>query len=201
MVDKKQKMEQESSMDKENLIFLILEHLREAMSYLPAGMICGGVSAAGYVGVALAWGRGRKQSQGGSGLVRKGWLVFLSTTYVAVVLLLAFFSREPGSRTGVDLQLFATWGESAEAHAYVIENVLMLIPFGMLFPCLFRPLRKGWICTGVGCGLSVTLEFAQWLTQRGHCQLDDVVTNTLGAWIGWLIFRRLARRRPDIFLK
>lgn len=186
-------------MDKEIMVFLILEHLQESIAYLPAGIVCGGVFAAGYVCAVLAWRRGWKRSRSSIGLARKGGLVFLCTTYAAVVLLLAFFSREPGSRNGVDLQLFATWGESAESHAYVVENVLMLIPFGMLFPCLFRPLRKGWVCVGAGCGLSIALEFAQWLTQRGHCQLDDVVTNTLGAWLGWLIFRRLARLRPDIF--
>lgn len=34
----------------------------------------------------------------------------------------AFFSREPGSRQQIDLNLFGTWGQTAIAHAYFIEN-------------------------------------------------------------------------------
>lgn len=172
-------------MEKEIMIFCILEHLQETISYLPAGILCGGLFLAGY----LLWSRMRLRGQGRKSLKKEGWLVFLCAVYVTVVLIQAFFSREPGSRTGVDLQLFATWGKTAEAHAYVVENIIMFIPFGMLFPGLFRLLRRGWVCAGVGCGLSIALEFAQWLTQRGHCQLDDVVMNTLGAGIGWMIFR------------
>ncbi len=172
-------------MEKEIMIFYILEHLRETVSYLPAGILGGGLFLAGY----LPWSRMRQRGYERKSLRKEGWLVFLCAVYVIVTLIQAFFSREPGSRTGVDMQLFATWGKTAEAHAYVVENILMFIPFGMLFPGLFRPLRKGWVCAGVGCGLSIALEFAQWLTQRGHCQLDDVVMNTLGAGIGWMIFR------------
>lgn len=172
-------------MDKEIIIFCILEHLQETVSYLPAGILCGGLFLAGYLFLERMW-QSRKEKQR---LAKESWLVFLCATYATVVLIQAFFSREPGSRTGVDLQLFATWGKTAEAHAYVIENIMMFIPFGMLFPGLFRSLRKGWVCAGVGCGLSIALEFAQWLTQRGHCQLDDVVMNTLGAGLGWLVFR------------
>ena len=35
----------------------------------------------------------------------------------------AFFSREPGSRKQIDLNLFGTWGETPVAHAYFIENI------------------------------------------------------------------------------
>ena len=36
--------------------------------------------------------------------------------------MVTFFPREPGSRVGVDLQLFSTWGASTQAKAYVIEK-------------------------------------------------------------------------------
>lgn len=174
-------------MDMIAVIPYILEHLQETLGYLPAGMACGGLFLAGYLLVE----RGRKDQPGRRSTGKEKGLVFLCAAYAAVVLIQAFFSREPGSRTGVDLELFATWGSSLEAHAYVIENIIMLIPFGILFPGLFPRLRRGWACVGTGCGLSILLEFAQWLTKRGHCQLDDVVMNTLGAGIGWLVFRLL----------
>ena len=30
---------------------------------------------------------------------------------------------------------------------------------------------------------------AQFVTRRGYLQLDDVITNTVGALIGWIIWR------------
>ena len=32
----------------------------------------------------------------------------------------AFFSREPGSRKQIDLELFGTWGQTAMAHDYCV---------------------------------------------------------------------------------
>lgn len=119
----------------------------------------------------------------------KRWMYLLFLIYVAVLLQTAFFSREPGSRTGVDLTLFETWGTTPIEHAYFIENILMYLPFGILAPLGWKWMQKGWRCVLLGCCSSMLLEFCQYLTQRGYCQLDDVLTNTIGAWIGWCIWK------------
>ena len=54
----------------------------------------------------------------------------------------AFFSREPGSRKQIDLDLFGTWGQTAMAHAYFVENIIMFIPFGILAPMVFKRMRN-----------------------------------------------------------
>ena len=33
----------------------------------------------------------------------------------------------------------------------------------------------------------------QLITQRGYCQLDDVVTNTAGTLIGWVIWKGFSK--------
>ena len=33
---------------------------------------------------------------------------------------------------------------------------------------------------------SVSLEILQLITGRGYCQVDDVISNTAGAFLGWL---------------
>lgn len=113
----------------------------------------------------------------------------LLVVYVLVLLETAFFSREPGSRHSVDLTLFETWGHSAVSHAYFIENIVMYLPFGVLMPCSFLRMKKAGICVMAGFFSSVFLELSQLVTRRGYCQLDDVLTNTAGALIGWLIWR------------
>ena len=97
-----------------------------------------------------------------------------------------FLIKGAGTRTGVDLQLFETWGTSAQAHAYVIENILLFIPFGFLVPFVFFKCRNaiGTFCLGIF--LSIACEYAQFITQRGYCQLDDVVMNTLGTILGYM---------------
>ena len=36
----------------------------------------------------------------------------------------------------MDLALFSTWGDTIRSHAYVIENIMMLIPYGFLLSLL-----------------------------------------------------------------
>ena len=47
----------------------------------------------------------------------------LLIVYIEILMQTAFFSREPGSRKQIDLNLFGTWGETPVAHAYFIENI------------------------------------------------------------------------------
>ena len=106
--------------------------------------------------------------------------------YLTIFLEIVFLSREPGSRMGVNLQLFGTWGTNAQAHAYVLENILLFIPFGFLLPCVFSKCRNGVMIFFMGMFFSIACEGIQFMTQRGYCQLDDVVMNTLGTVLGYI---------------
>ena len=115
------------------------------------------------------------------------WMIFLS--YILVIFQTVFLSREPGSREAVSLVPFETWGHTMYAHAYFIENIIMFIPFGILLPILFKRMRRVRNCVRFGFLNSCIIEMAQFVTRRGYLQLDDVITNTVGALIGWLIWR------------
>lgn len=109
--------------------------------------------------------------------------------YMEVLLQTAFFSREAGSRKGIDLTILSTWGKTAQEHAYFIENIMMFVPLGILLPMLFKKIRKLQYCVLTGFLCSCTIEVSQLITQRGFCQLDDVITNTVGAVVGWMIWQ------------
>ena len=88
--------------------------------------------------------------------------------YILLMSMVTFFPREPGSRVGGDLQLFSTWGASTQAKAYVIENIIMFIPLGMLQA--FRKtsisvkkaaLRKLYVYTGISCAIEGGLNWLQ----------------------------------------
>jgi glycopeptide antibiotics resistance protein len=44
----------------------------------------------------------------------------------------------------------------------------------------------------IGCGLSVCIELTQLVTARGLCEFDDVFNNTLGAWLGYVIYKKIS---------
>ncbi len=81
---------------------------------------------------------------------------------------------------------------SAQGNSYVAENVLLFLPFGFLFPLLFRfrgqrrfrfpaCLFSAFLC-------SAGIETVQYMTSRGYSQLDDVITNVAGAALGYAVF-------------
>ena len=75
---------------------------------------------------------------------------------------------------------------------WTIENIIMFIPFGLLAPMVFERMRKVRFCVFIGFLCSCGIELSQLITQRGYCQLDDVVTNTVGMLVGWGIWKMLS---------
>lgn len=118
----------------------------------------------------------------------------LFTSYFIMLLIITIFEREPGSRTGISLKFVETLG-GPRANAYVIENVLLFIPFGIFIPLKWEQLRNPFVCSFLGFCLSFIIEMIQLITERGHFQIDDIVTNMLGALIGAIIFRAFAHKK------
>ena len=118
--------------------------------------------------------------------------------YMAIMLVITFLSRESGSRPGtMDLELFSTWGINTRNNAYVVENVLLFIPYGFLCSWAFEPLRNFFRCFLFGALTSMSVEFLQLVTARGYFQIDDILTNILGTVVGYLLFWVfLGRRKP-----
>lgn len=197
----------------------IVKDVMEVVGYLPIGILCGILAVAIYL--VCVWHAGRKRHldihlpDGSSEMVENNvpdkvstgihiWnsmVWFLLGVYLAVMFVTVFLSREPGSRQGIDMTLFGTWGETPQAHAFVIENILLFVPFGILYPLAVSAtdrksdLRKkiGWEKFTVLWGflISVGIETVQLMTERGYCQLDDMVMNTLGALVGYVVFATL----------
>ena len=107
--------------------------------------------------------------------------------YVVILLTITFFSRESGSGEGIDLALFSTWGINDRNNAYVIENVLLFVPYGFFGAWSYTKLRKFIPSLGLGLLTSLVIECLQLLTQRGFFQLDDILTNVLGSVLGLVI--------------
>lgn len=159
----------------------IINDLRGTFHYLPYGLILGIL-----VMLVLNIVNSAREQKGKSTVPMLSYGAFFM--YVAIILCITFLSRESGSRDGIDLDLFSTWGINVRNNAYVIENVLLFIPFGFVCPWAFKVFENFFVCTLFGAAASTAIECLQLLTKRGYFQIDDILTNTLGMAIGCILF-------------
>ncbi len=158
----------------------VYKDLLAVLKYLPWGLAMGGVA-----GLLFAWLRGRR------GDCRRGSsaAVMVLCIYAALMLMITVFSRESGSRVGVDLKLFSTWGINDRNNAYVLENVLLFVPYGFICCLAFLKIRRFFSCMALGAVTSLGIELLQLATGRGYFQIDDILTNILGTLTGFLLFK------------
>ena len=73
------------------------------------------------------------------------------------------------------------------------SSFMLFVPYGFLLPWVFERAR-GFLRTGFwGLLTSVCVEVLQLISGRGYFQIDDILTNTLGALIGFLGFAVIRR--------
>lgn len=183
----------------------IEQDIFDTFRYLPHAVAVG----VGFVTVAAAWKNRqmiKKQKRLEHAHAVPGTqllLCFLVVVYFAMMFSITLFSREPGSRTGVDVKLFETWGNQWLPDRYFVENILLFLPFGCVLPIVWPQAENVLTLALSACMISIGIEMAQYITGRGYSQLDDIVTNTTGAVIGYLLFFiaakiiRLSRKRKE----
>lgn len=158
-----------------------MKDLTEALHYLPYGLAAG-------VAVLLllrAVNAGRCK-RGVSPLPEFAIAVFF--TYLVILLVITFWSRESSGSAQIDLQFFSTWGINTRNNALVIENVLLFMPYGFLCPLVLPKARRVGMTVLCGLATSVGVELLQLITGRGYFQIDDILTNTLGAMLGFVLW-------------
>ncbi len=70
----------------------------------------------------------------------------------------------------------------------VLGNVLLFMPFGFFMPILRLRLRKWYCMLGMTFLLSLMIEITQLLTRVGSFDVDDLILNTSGGILGYLLF-------------
>lgn len=122
---------------------------------------------------------------------------FLFVAYTIFIVWYTLLIREPrGLERVFKPELFwairawivnPTVANKAEAVQYFL-NILFFIPYGILFP--WKDNRKRVFVTALV--LSVFIELSQFVFNLGWCEVDDVISNTLGAMIGWGVARQIS---------
>ena len=128
---------------------------------------------------------------------------YLFIAYTIFIVWLTLLKREPrGVERVFKPELFwaiRTWivnptVESKKEAVQYIQNILFFIPYGLLFP--WKDSWKRVFVTALV--LSVFIELSQFIFNLGWCEVDDVISNTLGAMIGYWIWWKLSKRKIEI---
>lgn len=158
----------------------LIQDLMGMVKYAPYGILIGGL-----IYIVLFFIR-RKKSNRCKTLFC--WEEMLFWIYLAIMMVITFFSREGGGGTGrIDLQIGSSLGINSRNNAYIAENMLLFMPFGFLLGMVWKAQRDWMNHLCIGFLTSFGIECLQLVSGRGIFQADDMITNTLGSFIGYMI--------------
>ena len=113
--------------------------------------------------------------------------------WITTVITLTILCRRTGSSWRYNMTPLWSWKSAflgkRRGILMVIENILLLMPFGFLLPLIDRNRWKMCHTVLIGFLFSLGIELCQLLLKRGQFELDDLVNNTLGVIIGYLAVR------------
>ena len=81
----------------------------------------------------------------------------------------------------------------------ILGNILLLLPLGIFLPMCFKRLRR-FKSTVITCALvSLSIEVIQYISiYFGNflniCDIDDIILNTLGGMIGFIIYKVIDKK-------
>ena len=90
------------------------------------------------------------------------------------------------------LQELAVGGlEGVKGIVWYLENILLFMPFGFFLSAINECRWKKVVLSGFA--VSAVIEITQYITARGLTELDDMTANTIGAGIGFLLWKVVTR--------
>ena len=136
------------------------------------------------------------------------------TLYVLALVYFLFFSEKYGRAVVteqefrynlvpfVEIRRFWVYRKQlgfAAVFTNLVCNVAGFLPFGFILPVITEKMRSGLLITLAGFGLSLTVEVIQLITRVGCFDVDDILLNTIGGVLGYIVFVvcNLLRRRND----
>lgn len=127
----------------------------------------------------------------------KGWwkalVVLALTAWTVTVVYCTVSSRGGGREYQNNLIPFHSYrevlnGGNPEIYRSNLMNAVLFYPDGLLTAALLPKKWPAWakllLIAVIFCGISVGVEYMQYIWSLGRCEIDDVIHNTLGALVG-----------------
>ncbi|BBF44101.1 VanZ family protein [Lachnospiraceae bacterium KM106-2] len=131
---------------------------------------------------------------------RVGWCLFI--IYIAVMAYFLFFSERYGRTIGTgiyrynleplkEIKRFIQYRQLIGWESFIVNilgNIFAFSPFGFFLPMLCRKTRHWFHITLLSFELSLCIETLQLATKLGIFDVDDLIMNTIGGLVGYIIF-------------
>ena len=127
---------------------------------------------------------------------RKSLIYCVFSFYLAAVYHLVGLPNVTYIRFEVNLNLIPFLGFFDGLQSSIL-NILLFVPLGVGMPILWEKFRSGKNTVLFGLGMSLAIEILQMFTFRAT-DVNDLMTNTLGTFLGWLLAGALIKAVPDI---
>ena len=130
------------------------------------------------------------------------WKLLLAL-YLAAVYNVAGAPELPYIYPRLNINLIPFWDITSGVQAYLINsglNILLFIPLGFILPLLWKEFRSRRTICLTGFLLSLGTELAQLLNYR-ISDVDDLIMNTLGAFLGYELLMLLSRRKKNLLIR
>lgn len=134
---------------------------------------------------------------------RRAAAVLLFFIYFAVLFYFLFFSESMGRTFSErtyhynlvpfrEIKRFITYYKVLGLGAVLLNiagNIAAFVPFGIFLPVFSRRCRRFWYTALYSMELSLFVELLQLVTKVGSFDVDDLLLNTIGGIIGYILYR------------
>ena len=128
--------------------------------------------------------------------LRKSFLYMLFCLYLCCVFILVGIPNVLYFRPDINWNLIPFRGMIADLKNSIL-NIVLFVPLGFVLTVLWQRFRKLQSTIFFGFSFSLTIELLQMLTYRAT-DVNDLITNTLGAIFGFLLAKTLTKRHSPI---
>ena len=94
---------------------------------------------------------------------------------------------------GATIEAMLEKGSRSQKLINLAGNVLIFVPMGFLPPLLWKRWRQLWAAVPLCAGVSLLIEFLQLFLGRS-VDVDDLILNTLGGLMGYILFCLIPRK-------
>lgn len=141
----------------------------------------------------------------------KGWNLVLFIVYLILLFYFLFFSEAMGRTEAVpqyrynltlfrEIKRFFIYRDILGWKAFflnVFGNVLAFMPFGFLIPKLVSRCKNVFLTTLFSFELSLCVELLQLFFRLGSFDVDDLLLNTIGGFLGYLVYFVIEGRKMN----
>lgn len=122
---------------------------------------------------------------------------YLLGVYMVYILSITLLNRQPFEGLHFEPHIFWSYKRIMAGEFYFIEenflNLLMLMPVGLLFPVVFGTRFRKTARTAFF--ITLIIELLQLVTKTGLFEFDDMIHNTIGAMLGYGIYKLSDKNR------